>query len=194
MKAHSFISYIDSEDEKYKAVYRELKRLQKGNKVLRVADIGCGKGRYLKKMQISNPEHQYYGIDLSKTVLQYIKNPNISVSTGSILRTGCADSEFDLVFASESVEHAIFIDLGIKEMCRITKSGGSVVIIDKDNKFFESMEYRDWILPEELSTKQWLDMKEIGRIYKENGLTDIEIFDVDSEEGVLYRAAIGRKA
>lgn len=193
-KAHTFIDYIDSRDEKYQAVLCELADLMKQKESLKILDIGCGKGRYLKKMFYTYPQNEYYGIDLSEMVLRFVKNPKIKVSTGSILNTGCKNEEFDLVFAAESLEHAIFIDLAIKEMVRVTKVGGSVVIIDKDKTAFDRVKYKEWIIPEELSTKQWLDTEEIRNVFQKNNLVDIRIYDLPSPEGKMYKAYIGRRA
>ena len=122
-----------------------------------------------------------------------MKNPKISVSTGNILNTGKNSEEYDLVFAAESLEHSIFIDLAIQEMVRITKKNGKIVIIDKDEEAFDDFKYKDWIIPDELSTKQWLNTEEMKNIFVKNKLGDIEIMDIQTLEGKLYKAYIGRK-
>lgn len=180
-------------DSKYKIVFDEMLKQQENGKKLKILDVGCGKGRYLKKMYYSNPENIYNGIDLSPKVLRYVKNPKISVSTGNILNTGKNSEEYDLVFAAESLEHSIFIDLAIQEMVRITKKNGKIVIIDKDEEAFDDFKYKDWIIPDELSTKQWLNTEEMKNIFVKNKLGDIEIMDIQTLEGKLYKAYIGRK-
>lgn len=192
-KAHTFMDYIDSSDSKYKIVFDEMLKQQENGKKLKILDVGCGKGRYLKKMYYSNPENIYNWIDLSPKVLRYVKNPKISVSTGNILNTGKNSEEYDLVFAAESLEHSIFIDLAIQEMVRITKKNGKIVIIDKDEEAFDDFKYKDWIIPDELSTKQWLNTEEMKNIFVKNKLGDIEIMDIQTLEGKLYKAYIGRK-
>ena len=193
LKAHTFIDYIDSSDSKYQSVYAELKKLADKKDFLRIADIGCGKGRYLKKLILDFPNNEYHGLDLSETVFKYSKNPKIKLSVGNILKTNYDNESFDMVFAVESIERAVFVDLAINEMCRITKSGGSVVIIDKVDKAFDDFKYSEWIYPEELSTKQWLNEKNICQIFNDNGISDVEIIDVPIPEGELYKAFIGRK-
>ena len=89
--------------------------------------------------------------------------------------------------------HAIFIDLAIKELCRITRPGGTILIIDKFQDAFDDWKYATWIDPLELSTKQWLDEERIRAIYGENGIEDVEIADIPVAEGRLYKAFIGRK-
>lgn len=48
-KAHTFMDYIDSSDSKYKIVFEEMLKQQENGKKLKILDVGCGKGRYLKK-------------------------------------------------------------------------------------------------------------------------------------------------
>ena len=43
-----------------------------------------------------------------------------------------ADSTFDCVYATESLEHAVEIERAVAEMCRVLKPGGRLVIIDKN--------------------------------------------------------------
>lgn len=193
-KAHMFIDNIDSRDGKFKAVFDEIRKTEKELKRgLKIADIGCGKGRYLKKFVLKNPENEYYGIDLSNTVLSYIKNEKIKIQTGSLLNIGFEKDFFDVVYAAESLEHSVYIDLAIKEMVRVTKPGGRIVIIDKERVGFEQFKHLSWIDPKELSTKQWLDTDEMKEIFAELGLMDINIYYIPSDEGNMYKAYIGRK-
>ena len=87
-KAHTFMNCIDSQDEKYLAVVNEISKINKAFEAIKIVDIGCGKGRYLKKLYINNPKNEYWGIDISQEVLKYIRSPKINTKTGSILYTG----------------------------------------------------------------------------------------------------------
>ncbi len=193
-KAHTFLNHIESYDGKFKAIYNELMKSESyAEGHLKIADIGCGKGRYLNKLLLKNPDNEYYGIDLSTTVLTYIRNEKIKKQTGSILNIKFQNDFFDIVYAAESLEHAIFIDLALKEMVRVTKPGGKIIIIDKERSSFEKVKYLSWIDPKELSTKQWLDTNEMKDIFTQLGLIDIDIFYIPSDEGNMYKAYIGRK-
>lgn len=158
-----------------------------------VLDVGCGKGRYLKKLYLKDPSNSYRGVDISHNVLKYLNNKNIKTGISSILNINYPDNVLDVVFATESLEHAIFIDLAIKEMCRVLKPGGKLIIIDKDNDAFEEKRYVSWLDPKELSTKQWLDTKHTLQILSKEGLTELETFYIPTGEGNMYRAFIGRK-
>jgi len=192
-KAHTFMNCIDSQDEKYLAVVNEISKINKAFEAIKIVDIGCGKGRYLKKLYINNPKNEYWGIDISQEVLKYIRSPKINTKTGSILYTGFDSDTFDFVYATESLEHAVFIDLAIKEMVRITKPGGVIVIIDKEAESFELVKYCDWIDPAELSTKQWLNTSDVEKIFNNSDISNFRAYYLPTNEVKMYKAYIGRK-
>lgn len=193
-KASSFMDYISSDDGKFRVIYEQiLEESKKKDRALDVLDVGCGKGRYLKKLYLKDPSNSYRGVNISHNVLKYLNNKNIKTGISSILNINYPDNVLDVVFATESLEHAIFIDLAIKEMCRVLKPGGKLIIIDKDNDAFEEKRYVSWLDPKELSTKQWLDTKHTLQILSKEGLTELETFYIPTGEGNMYRAFIGRK-
>ncbi len=193
-KASSFMDYISSDDGKFRVIYEQIQEESKEkDRALDVLDVGCGKGRYLKKLYLKDPSNNYCGVDISHNVLKYLNNKNIKRGISSILCINYPDNTLDVVFATESLEHAIFIDLAIKEMCRVLKPGGKLIIIDKDNDTFEEKRYVSWLDPKELSSKQWLDTKRTLQILSKVGLTELQTFFIPTGEGNMYRAFIGRK-
>ena len=64
-----------------------------------------------------------------------------------------ADSTFDFVYATESLEHAVEIERAVSEMCRVLKPGGKLVIIDKNVEHwgrFGTPAWERWFSREEL--------------------------------------------
>jgi len=89
-----------------------------------VLDVGCGKGRYVKNISC-----------LSKNAIDIVEvdiGDDILFSIGSCLNIPFDDNEFDKIICAEAIEHAVFQDLAIKEMIRVVKKGGSILIVDKD--------------------------------------------------------------
>lgn len=192
-KAHLFLDQIDSKDGKYQTVFNLIQSLSDKERRLQILDVGCGKSRYLKKLCLQMPQNRYYGVDLSKRVLSYCKNKNIILKESSILKIDYKDNEFDIVYAVESLEHAVLIEEAVKELARVLKPGGRLLIIDKDKESFDRMKYASWIIPEESSTKQWLDKGETIRFMERGGLANIESFYIPTAEGNMFRAFIGSK-
>lgn len=96
---------------------------------LRVLDVGTSHGREIKKIlqNIKNP--QIYGVDIEKKA--------VTQATKLGINAICADIEkglpfhsnyFDLVVANQIIEHVHNVDFFIKEIKRVTKPGGYLLI------------------------------------------------------------------
>ncbi|WAC05028.1 MAG: class I SAM-dependent methyltransferase [Methanoregula sp.] len=101
------------------------KDLPMGSKVL---EAGCGTGQTLFPL---SERHETYGLDISKAALKLAQNNCRYPVLGSIFNMPFGDNTFDLVYNSGVIEH--FKDpenvAAIKEMARITKPYGKVIII-----------------------------------------------------------------
>lgn len=115
--------------------YLFLKDCIRSSESMKFLDLGCGKLRYTKKLLeekecIAN--NHYYGVDFTLKIMSDAPDV-IEKKVGTILNIPYEDNSFDFVFLSESLEHAIDIDLALKEISRVLKSGGKVIVIDKDD-------------------------------------------------------------
>jgi malonyl-CoA O-methyltransferase len=108
-----------------------------------VLDVGCGTGRYL--LQVDAEKRA--GLELSP---QLVKTTPHSVE-GSMLNIPFSDNTFDCTYAVESLEHSINPPRAISEMCRVTKPGGTVIIIDKNTEHAGEMELAPW--------EQWFNVE-----------------------------------
>lgn len=84
---------------------------------------------------------------------------NIYKSIGSILDIHYSDEYFDLVYCSEVLEHAVNINAAMKELYRVTKKYGVIIIIDKNKKTnikFKTPDWEQWFIKDELATKMEL--------------------------------------
>lgn len=142
---------IDSCDEKYKIIESEICKHGK----ISVADIGCGFGRYLKKMSAHHPNNSYYGVDLSQKIMQSIPD-NINKKEGALTNIPYPDNSFDITYACESLEHAIDIKSSVREMARVTINGGKIIIIDKNIDKLGALELGE--------CEQWFDVEQLKNI------------------------------
>lgn len=159
LQADSFLDKIEKTDERYEIVKENIK-IEK--KQLKILDVGCGKGRYLKNLLEDIPEQKYYAVDLSENVMRYIVSDQIIKKQGSLTNIPYNDCTFDIVYTCEALEHAIDIESAIKEMVRVTKSGGKIIVIDKNKDEIGRMEIDEG--------EQWLDEKKLRDIMKKNGV------------------------
>lgn len=173
---------IDSCDKKYKIIEGELCKHSK----ISVADIGCGFGRYLKQLSLHYPANSYFGVDLSQKIMESMPD-NINKKEGALTNIPYHDNSFDITYACEALEHTIDIKSSVREMARVTKNGGKIIIIDKNIDKLGTLEIGE--------CEQWFDVECLKNIMLEfcsevKFITDIS----ESEEAndALFAAWIGR--
>ena len=130
----------------------------------RVLDVGCGKGRFARILQERHPGAEIWGLDISEEMLKFVP-AGIHTRPGSMTELPFADGWFDAAYATESLEHAVEIDVAVHEMCRVVKPGGRIVIIDKNAEQFgrlETPEWEKWFRREELEKLLRRDCREVS--------------------------------
>jgi len=100
----------------------------------RIADIGCGSGRYVRALAEHSPRLRLTGIDPSAALLEHLPERAAAIR-GNLLRLPTDDKAFDAAFCVEALEHALVPPRAVDELCRIVRPGGRVVIVDKDERF-----------------------------------------------------------
>jgi ubiquinone/menaquinone biosynthesis C-methylase UbiE len=74
-----------------------------------------------------------------------------------LLRLPAADGEFDGAFAVESLEHSLLPQHAVRELCRVVRPGGRVLIIDKQRSkqpLSEHQPWEQWFAPNDIAA--WL--------------------------------------
>lgn len=185
--ADSFLNTIDKEDGRYCIIRDKIseKRAQEG-RALKILDAGCGKGRYLKNLLEDEPENKYYALDMSQKVMEYITAQEIVKKPGTLTQIDYTDNFFDVVYTCEALEHAVDISNAVREMARVTKDGGKIVVIDKNQAELGRMELGEWEI--------WFDADDLKTIMLEY-CSDVSVIDrinyEDKKEDTLFLAWIG---
>lgn len=109
----------------------------------RIVEVGCGKGRFLKAIKSIQPDTECTGVDISPPMLAYLPD-GIERLEGSLEQIPCPEDSFDVVFSVEAIEHSANIDGAIKEMIRIAKPGGWVIIVDKQRSAWGRLTCPPW--------------------------------------------------
>ena len=97
-------------------------------KEAKILDIGCSSGALIKQI-ISNNVVKVYGIDISNDAINLSKHKGLkNVKTMDASKLEYADEEFDVVIASDVLEH-IRSDLdALKEWKRVLKPNGKMIL------------------------------------------------------------------
>ena len=123
-----------------------------------VLDVGCGKGRFARILQERYPTAEIWGLDISAEMLRHVPE-GIHTAQGPMTDLPFPDGRFDAVYATESLEHAIEIEAAVAEMCRVTRMGGRIVVIDKNVEMTGRLETPVW--------EKWFGRSEERRVGKE---------------------------
>lgn len=111
------------EDDRYSNV---IDRVNEGPAVQRILDAGCGNG-WLASLYAD--KHMVVGIDLADGNLTRIRDKGIhAVKHNLDGALPFADAVFDTVVCSEILEHVFRPDLVLREVLRVLKPGGRVVL------------------------------------------------------------------
>jgi malonyl-CoA O-methyltransferase len=130
----------------------------KGKKVI---DVGCGKGRYLRVLMDRFSTAKYYGLDLSEEMLRFCPK-GIETTVGSMLAMKYPDSYFDCVLSVEALEHAVKVESAVKEMVRVLKPSGKIIIIDKDIDKLGTLKIKPW--------ERWYGTEQITALLEQYGV------------------------
>lgn len=127
-----------------------------------VLEVGCGKGRILKRIQESFPLCRLEGIDISREMLACVPR-SIGTTVGDMEFLPYEDDSFDLVYAVECIEHSVNMPAAVKEVIRVCKPGGKIVIIDKQLSNWGWLETSPW--------ERWPDREQLELWLKESCTT-----------------------
>lgn len=100
-----------------------------------ILEVACGTGVGLKKVAKKFPHAKISGIDLSRGMLkkarEQLKNcDNIRLSLSDVGSLPYKDNHFDAIFCTESFHHFPDPHDALKEISRVTKPKGRVIVVD----------------------------------------------------------------
>jgi SAM-dependent methyltransferase len=91
-----------------------------------VLDVACGTAANAAWLK---DRCRYFGVDLSVTALQQPIHPFLRLACGDADHLPFRHDAFDGVIATYVLEHAVEPIEALREMCRVTKPGGRVVLL-----------------------------------------------------------------
>jgi SAM-dependent methyltransferase len=163
-----------------------------------ILDVGCGGGRTVGKLAAMATQGKAYGVDYSEESVAATKKSNegaieggrVEVRHGSVSQLPFSDDMFDLVTAVET--HFWWPDLpaDMREVLRVLKPGGTLIIIAEIYKGAKTMTAKvaEKYLP--LSGMRLLNVNEHRELFANAGYSDVQIIE---ESGKGWICGIGRK-
>ena len=102
----------------YKRLIAETKNLEIDN----VLDVGCGEGFTLKRFSQEKIGKKLEGVDFLDSAIEIGKklHPEITLKQGDIYELEYKNDSFDLVMATEVLEHLEEPEKGLKELIRVS--------------------------------------------------------------------------
>jgi ubiquinone/menaquinone biosynthesis C-methylase UbiE len=153
------------------------------NKLATVLDVGCGGGKTITKLAGMASKGKVYGVDHSPDAVDMARKINkeliasgrVEVQEGSVSHLSFADDMFDLITAIET--HFWWPDLsgGMRELLRVLKPGGMLVIIAEVYKGANTPTAKMAEMYAALSGMAMLSSDEHRQLFIDAGYTNIEI-------------------
>jgi SAM-dependent methyltransferase len=150
-----------------------------------VLDVGCGGGRTVSKLAAMATQGRVYGVDFStdsvavasKTNTQWIDMGRVEIQEGSVSALPFSENMFDVVTAVET--HFWWPDLpaDVREVLRVLKPGGTLVIIAEIYRGANTKTARaaERFLP--LSGMKLLSVNEHRELFANAGYSDVQIIE-----------------
>jgi len=92
-------------------------------KVDSILDVGCGEGFTLQRLYKNKIGKRLEGVDFQKSAIEIGTklHPDLALKQGNIYNLEYKDNSFDLVMATEVLEHLDDPKKGLKELIRVSK-------------------------------------------------------------------------
>ena len=123
-----FDNLFDDEFLDFRPAMRLIKQIIEMNYKERICicDLGCGNGELL--LNLDNGKYDLYGVDLSdKRVLRLVSH-GINAVSSRVEKIPFDDRTMDVISCLECLEHVFDPTIVLKEIVRVLKSGGRLLI------------------------------------------------------------------
>lgn len=108
------------------------------NQKINIIDLGCGDGSFLKLLEENFKNINTFGIDILPEVLKIKEFLRAEIKISDLRRSGFPNNFFDIIFCLDTLEHFEDLEPAIREIKRILKNNGLMVIsVPTENLFYK---------------------------------------------------------
>jgi SAM-dependent methyltransferase len=136
----------------------------------RVLDAGAGTGRYAYQLMQEHPCWKFQCCDIADDMVSFMRSRCIPADRASLMNLPYHPDQFDCAYCIEALEHAVNKPAAIAELCRVVRSNGRVIIIDKSEDTTVPMRLAPW----EEWPRKYDVMRELGKYCVDCRYTDID--------------------
>jgi len=162
-----------------------IKKLKNDSKIL---ELGCGQSKGLRYLVSHSyiKQENIYGIDQSDVAIEFLKKklPKANLEQGDIYSLKFKDETFDYVLMMEVIEHLEDPFKALKEVKRVLKPSGELIISFPNYLNFPWFVVR--LLAEKLNKPNWIVLQPVDKIY-----TITNIINFCQKNGLKYKKCIG---
>lgn len=113
---------------KGRELLRILRKIKPKDK--KILDVGCGFGALIEEVMLIYPRNEFIGVDINKQIVseakKRVKKADFKVRDLENLKF--KSNSFDVVFCTDTLEHAYNFEKAIKELSRVLKKDGHLII------------------------------------------------------------------
>lgn len=149
---------------------------------IRILDVGCGTGEFAMKLKSFKKDASICGLDISPDMITTAKakfNGEIDFRVGDVESMPYEDNYFDYLTCSHSFHHYPHKKKAVREMFRILKPKGKIMIIDGCKDSLLGRIIFDVIVAAHEKDVHHLHSSQFARILEDGGFSKItqEIFN-----------------
>jgi len=196
------INWNKMQSEYFKDEVRDkiLRKIDVKNKA--IGDLGCGTGFISLGLASKNP-YVVFAVDQSLNMLKELRKESIKQELNNIYPIKSAldelalfDDSLDVITINMALHHIVKPNESIKEMYRVLKQGGKVVISDvykHDGQWAKEEMHDEWLGFSENQIREWLENAEFKNIEIEDTklkATGISSKGEHTETGIFLATAI----
>jgi ubiquinone/menaquinone biosynthesis C-methylase UbiE len=154
-----------------------------------ILDVGCGGGRTVSKLAAIATQGKVYGIDHStesvavatRTNKQWIDIARIEVREASVSRLPFSDGAFDVITAVETHFWWPALQTDLREVLRVLKPGGRLIIIAEVYKGGEACTSKALERYSEKTGMALLTADEHRELFTDAGCSDVQVITEPSK-------------